>query len=129
MDCWLGPLTCHEAGFVHTVYHTSRGSNAASTMPVAVGGARDTDARSEASGTGSARSTGSRHKYRVVSRGSDVDESLFGSSNSHKGRSRGYKGGGSERRVLVGEVGRSISSETGEVETVEVLCAASSGVK
>lgn len=53
------------------------------------------DARSEASGAGSARSSGSR-KYKVVSRGSHVDESLFGSSN-HKGRKSG-------RKVLVGEV-------------------------
>ena len=53
------------------------------------------DARSEASGAGSARSNGSR-KYRVVSRGSNVDESLFGSSKP--------KGKGSGRRILVGEV-------------------------
>lgn len=56
------------------------------------------DARSEASGgSGSARSSGSR-KYRVVSRGSNVDESLFGSSNS-KGRKKS-----TGRKVLVGEV-------------------------
>ncbi|CAM9608694.1 unnamed protein product [Ectocarpus fasciculatus] len=56
------------------------------------------DARSEASGgSGSARSGGSR-KYRVVSRGSSVDESLFGSSNS-KGRKKS-----TGRKVLVGEV-------------------------
>lgn len=57
------------------------------------------DARSEASGAGSARSSGSR-KYKVVSRGSNVDESLFGSSN-HKGRKNG-----SGRKVLIGEVSR-----------------------
>ena len=55
------------------------------------------DARSEASGAGSARSNGSR-KYRVVSRGSNVDESLFGSSNG-KGRKKS-----SGRRVVTGEV-------------------------
>lgn len=55
------------------------------------------DTRSEASGAGSARSTGSR-KYRVVSRGSNVDESLFGSS-SRKGRSNS-----SGRRIVTGEV-------------------------
>lgn len=66
----------------------------------------ETDARSEASSAGSARSAVSKHKYRVVSRGSNVDESLFGSSNSQKARSHhGSKGGGSGRTVLVGEVG------------------------
>ncbi|CAM9135252.1 unnamed protein product [Ectocarpus sp. 12 AP-2014] len=56
------------------------------------------DTRSEASGgSGSARSGGSR-KYRVVSRGSNVDESLFGSSNS-KGRKKS-----TGRKMLVGEV-------------------------
>ncbi len=58
------------------------------------------DARSEASGAGSARSNGSRNKYRVVSRGSNVDESLFGSSNG-KGRKNS-----SGRRVVTGEVSR-----------------------
>lgn len=82
-------------------------------MHVAIGGGGNTDARSEASGAGSARSTGSRHKYRVVSHASDVDESLFGSSNTQKAQSRGSKVGGSKRRVLVGEVGRSISSGSG----------------
>lgn len=39
------------------------------------------DARSELSGAVSSRSSGSR-KYRVVSRESNVDETLFGSSKS-----------------------------------------------
>lgn len=58
------------------------------------------DARSETSAAGSARSSGSR-KYRVVSRGSNVDESLFGSSKT--------KTKGSGRRVLVGEVSSSFA--------------------
>lgn len=55
------------------------------------------DARSEASGSSSAFSGGSR-KYRVVSRGSNVDESLFGSSTS-KGRKKNPT-----RKVMIGEV-------------------------
>lgn len=57
------------------------------------------DARSEASGSSSARSGGSR-KYRLVSRGSNVDESLFGSSTS-KGRKKN-----SARKIMIGEVSR-----------------------
>lgn len=71
-----------------------------------------TDARSETSGAGSARSSGSR-KYRVVSRGSNVDESLFGSS---KPRSKG-----SGRKVMVGEVSR-VSCHTYKGGRLAVEC-------
>lgn len=52
------------------------------------------DARSETSRTGSSRSSGSK-KYRVVSRNSNVDESLFGSSKPKRGQGK---------KVLIGHV-------------------------
>lgn len=52
------------------------------------------DARSETSRTGSSRSSGSK-KYRVVSRDSNVDESLFGSSKQKRGQAK---------KVLIGHV-------------------------
>ncbi|CAM9883536.1 unnamed protein product, partial [Laminaria digitata] len=52
------------------------------------------DARSESSRAGSSRSNGSK-KYRVVSRDSNVDESLFGSSKPKRGQGK---------KVLIGHV-------------------------
>ena len=54
------------------------------------------DGRSEGSGAGSTRSSAGR-KYRVVSRGSDVDESLFGRSNGGEGKA-------SRKKVLLRHV-------------------------
>ncbi|CAM9713291.1 unnamed protein product [Discosporangium mesarthrocarpum] len=56
------------------------------------------DARSESSG---GRSGNSRSKYRIVSRGSDVDESLFGHKTSRSGRKSPNN---PERKPLVGQV-------------------------
>lgn len=85
-------------------------------MPITVGGGGETDAHSEASGSASTRSAGSRRKYRVVSRGSSVDESLFGTTKSNNRRSK--KGDG--RRVLRSEV-RDVASAYGCERTVSLF--------
>ena len=60
-----------------------------------------TDARSDGSGSRSVRSSGSR-RYKVVSRGSDVDESLFGVSKMRPGKSSEEIA--SAKKVPIGEV-------------------------
>lgn len=69
------------------------------------------DAQSEVSGVNSSRSSGSR-KYRVVSRESKVDESLFASKTTTANRNNDYQREPA-RRAFAGDVSATYFEDTG----------------